>query len=87
MNFAMKKLGHNCLGLNYHWKTSIINICVNTLDIFASRNKKYLYGNNMPLFSKKLVNAHRKRTCLRNKFLEKRTETNRVCYNKQREFK
>ena len=32
--------------------------------------------------SKNLVNAHRKQTRLRNKFLKNRTETNRVCYNK-----
>ena len=36
--------------------------------------------------SKKLVNAHRKRTRLRNKFLQNRTESNRDCYNKQRNF-
>ena len=36
--------------------------------------------------NKILVNAHRKRTRLRNKFLENRTESNRVCYNKQQNF-
>ena len=40
----------------------------------------------MPFMGKNLVNAHRKRTCLRNKFLKNKTETNRVCYNKQRNF-
>ena len=35
---------------------------------------------------KSLVNAHRKRTRLRNRFLENRTEVNRVCYNKQSNF-
>ena len=38
----------------------------------------------MPFMGKNLVNAHRKWTCLRNKFLQSRTETNRVCYNNQR---
>ena len=33
--------------------------------------------------NKNLVNAHRKRTHLRNKFLKNRTENNRACYNKQ----
>ena len=61
-----------------------LEICVNTLDIFATRKKKYLRANNMPFMSKKLVNARRKRTRLRNKFLQNRTESNRVCYNKQR---
>ena len=37
-----------------------LGICVNTLDIFAPRKKKYLWGNNMPFMSKNVVNAHRK---------------------------
>ena len=40
----------------------------------------------MPFMNKNLVNAHRKRTRLRNKFLKNRTESNRVSYNKQRNF-
>ena len=36
--------------------------------------------------NKNLVNAHSKRTHLRNKFLENRTETYRICYNKQHNF-
>ena len=35
---------------------------------------------------KNLVNAHRRRTHLRNKFRKNRTESNRVSYNKQRNF-
>ena len=35
---------------------------------------------------KNLVNAHTKRTRLRNKFLKNRTETKRGCFNKQRNF-
>ena len=58
----------------------------NTLDIFAPRKKKYLQGNNMPFINKNLVNAQRKRTRLRNKFLKNRIECNRVFYNKQRNF-
>ena len=54
-------------------------ICVNTLDIFAPHKKK-IWGNNMPFINKNLVNAHRKRTRLRNKFLKNRTESNRVSY-------
>ena len=40
----------------------------------------------MTFMYKKVVNTHRKRTRLRNKFLKNRTETNRVCCNKQRNF-
>ena len=35
---------------------------------------------------KNLVNAHRKWTRLRNKFLKNSTETNRVCFNQQSNF-
>ena len=38
----------------------------------------------MTFINKKLVKGHRKRTRLRNKFLQSRTETNRVCFQKQR---
>ena len=57
-----------------------LEICVNTLDIFAPCKKKYLRGNNMQFMSKSLVHAHRKRNRLRNKFLKNRTETIRDCY-------
>ena len=40
----------------------------------------------MSFMNKGLVNGHRKRTYLRNKFLKNRKETNKVCYNKQRNF-
>ena len=40
----------------------------------------------MPFMNKNLVNAHRKRTRLTNKFLKNRTESNRVYYSKQRNF-
>ena len=75
---------------NYNNSSNGINrfleTCVNTLDRFAPRKEKYLRGNNVPFMSKNLVNAHRKRTRLKNKFLNNRTETNRDCYNKQRNF-
>ena len=56
----------------------------NTVGIFAPRKKKYLQGNNMPFIKKNLVNAQRKRTRLRIKFLKNKIECNRVFYNKQR---
>ena len=64
----------------------LLEICDNTLDIFAPRKKKYLQGKNIPFMNKNLVNAHRKWSHLKNKFLKHRTEANRVCYNKQRNF-
>ena len=40
----------------------------------------------MPFMSKNLVNAQRKWTRLRNKYLKNRTETDKIYYNKQRIF-
>ena len=42
------------MALTNSWK------CVNTLDIFAPRKKKYLRGNNIPFMNQNVVNAHRK---------------------------
>ena len=80
-NLSLQNFNNSSNGIN-----KFLEICVNTLDIFAPLKKKYLRGNNMPFMSKNLVNTHRKRTRLRNKFLKNRTETNRVCNNKQRNF-
>ena len=78
---SMENINNSSSGIN-----KFLEICVNTLDIFAPRKKKYLRGNNMPFMNKNLVNAHKKQTRLRNKFLKNRTESNRVSYNKQRNF-
>ena len=78
---SMENINNSSNGIN-----KFLEICVNTLDIFAPRKKKYLRGNNMPFINKNLVNAHRKRNRLRNKFLKNRTKSNRVSYNKQRNF-
>ena len=40
----------------------------------------------MPFMSKNLVNAQRKWTRLRNKYLKNRIETDKIYYNKQRIF-
>ena len=68
-----------------------LEICVNKciLDKFAPR-KKNACGKQYDIHEQNL-NAHRKPTRLRNKFIKNkflkyRTETNRVCYNKQRNF-
>ena len=53
-------------------------------DKFAPRKKKYSRGNNMPFMNKLLSRAHMKRTRLRNCYLKKRSEQNRLSYVKQR---
>ena len=78
---SMENINNSSNGIN-----KFLEICVNTLDIFAPRKKKYLRGKNIPFMNKNLVNAHRKRTRLRKKFLKNRTESNRVPYNKERNF-
>ena len=63
-----------------------LQICINTLDQFAPRKKKYVRGNNMPFFNKALSSAHKKRTQLRNRFLKKRSYKNKKLYTEQRNF-
>ena len=77
---SLENFNNSSNGIN-----KFLEICVNTLDIFAPRKKKYSRGNNMLFMIKNLVNAHRKHADLGNKFLKNktRTETNRVCYKKQ----
>ena len=57
-----------------------------SLDKFAPRRKKYSRGNNMPFMNKLLSRAHMKRTRLRNCYLKKRSEQNRLSYVKQRNY-
>ena len=66
------------MALTDFWKYVLI-----LLTYLHLARKKYLQGNNMSFMNKNVVNAHRKRTHLRNKFLKNRAETNRVCNKKQ----
>ena len=59
---SLENFNNSSNGIN-----KFLEICVNALDIFAPRKKKYLRGNSVPFINKNLVNAHRKRTRLRNK--------------------
>ena len=63
-----------------------IDICIKTLDKFAPRKKKYSRGNNMPFMNKSPCRAHMKRIRLRNCYLKKRSEQNRLSYIKQRNY-
>ena len=53
-----------------------IDKCMKSLDKFASREKRYSRGNNMPFMDKLLSHAHMKKTRLRNCYLKKRSEQN-----------
>ena len=61
-------------------------VCVKPLDRFAPYKKKYLRGNNMPFMNKSLSRVFMRRSQLRNKYLKKRSETNRLAYAKQRNY-
>ena len=63
-----------------------IGICMKTMDKFAPRKIKYSRGNNIPFMNKLLSRAHMKRTRLRNCYLKKRSEQNRLSYVKQRNY-
>ena len=65
----LEKLAANCNGFEI-----FLQICINTLDIFAPCKKKYARGNNMPFMNKPLAKAHMKRSRLRNLYLKKKTE-------------
>ena len=63
-----------------------IDIYIKTLDKFSPRKKKYSRGNNMPFMNKSLCRAHMKRTRLRNCYLKKRSEQNRLSSVKQSNY-
>ena len=63
-----------------------IDTYINTLDQFAPRNKKYSRGNNMPFINKSLFRAHMKKNRLRNSYLKKCSEQNRLSYVKQSNY-
>ena len=63
-----------------------IDIYMKSLDKFPPRKKKYSTGNNMPFLDKLLSRAHMKRTRLKNCYLKKRSEQNRLSYVKQRNY-
>ena len=60
-NLSIENKNTNCKGLE-----KFIQICINTLDQIVPRKKKYVLGNNMPVFNKELSRADKKRTYLRN---------------------
>ena len=57
-----------------------------TLDKFAPRKKKYSRCNSMSFMNESLSRAHMKRTQLRNWYLKKCSEHNRLSYVKQSNY-
>ena len=63
-----------------------VTLSLDALNKHAPCKKKHASGNQMPFFNKELSKAKMKRTKLRNIFLENKSEKNRICYRKQRDF-
>ena len=60
--------------------------CQTALNKHASGKKKYVRGNNKPFMTKAYSKAIMHRTRLRNKFLKNPTDSNKVLYNRQRNY-
>ena len=56
------------------------------MNIFASSNKKYSRGSNLPFMSKFLIKADVKRSRLKKLYLKNKTDTSRIAYIKQRNY-
>ena len=74
----LEKLAAENINTNFNGFEKILQVCINTLDIFAPCKKKYARGNNMPFMNKSLTKANMKRSRLRNLFLKKKTDTGRI---------
>ena len=57
-----------------------------TLDKHAPLKKRYVGANQSPFMNKKLSKEITKRSCLRNKFLNTKSDIDRKAYNKQRNY-
>ena len=65
---------------------SFQELCINLLNKFAPSKKKYVRANQAPFMNKTLQKAIMERTRLRNKFLKYKTVSNKIAYNKQRNY-
>ena len=57
-----------------------------TLDKFAPRKEKCSRGNNMHIMNKSLSRDHTKKRLLKNCYIKKRSEQNRISDAKQRNY-
>ena len=56
------------------------------LEKHAPSNARYTRANQVPYMNKKLSKKIMKRSCLRNKFLNTKSDLDRKAYNKQRNY-
>ena len=64
------------------FKRSIYNI----LELHAALKKRYVRANQGSFINKKISKEIMKRSCLRNKFLNSKSDIDRKAYNKQRNY-
>ena len=82
----LKNVSLEIINTNSNGLEKFVQICINTLDQMATRKKNYIRGNNMPFFNNELSSSHKRRTQLRNCYLNKRSYQNKKLYTKQRNF-
>ena len=78
-NLSNEVFSNNDNGLEKFCKTTI-----DTLNLFAPMKKKYARGNKMPFMTKDLSNKIMIRSRLKNKYLNDKSEENRLLYTQQR---
>ena len=62
------------------------NVPFKIRDKYAPLKKRYVRANQSPFMNKKLSKEITKRSCLRNKFLNTKSDIDRKAYNKQRNY-
>ena len=65
---------------------SLYDDAKNLPTLLGTKKQKYIHGNEMPFFNKELSSPHKKRTELRNRYLNKRSYQNKKLYTKQQNF-
>ena len=78
-NLSNEVFSNNDNGLEKFCKTTM-----DTLNLFAPMKKKYARGNQMPFMTKDLSIEIMIRSRLRNKYLNDKSEENRLLYTQQR---
>ena len=80
----LKYFGQNCI-INKTFRLKKLQESVNTtLDTHAPKTKRYVRANHSPFMNKSFNKETMKRSCLKNEFLNTKSDINRKACNKQR---
>ena len=80
----INKLSNEVFSNNDNGLEKFCKTTMDTLNLFAPMKKKYARGNQMPFMSKDLSKEIMIRSKLRNKYLNDKSEENRLLYTQQR---